>query len=295
MTGRREMLKSLAPAVFCPGLSRAQADSPDPFPDIRDVAPDLVTPAMTDEDPGPGRRVRGVLARHAGTGVHHALYLPPDWRPGRRYPVLVEYAGNGNYRNTYGDGSHGTVEGSNLGYGLSGGRGFLWLCLPYVDAAAGKNAVQWWGDAEATASYCREAVAAVCRDHGGDAERVVLCGFSRGAIACNYIGLRDDATARLWRGFFAYSHYDGVRRWPYADSTREDAAGRLMRLGGRPVFVIHERSVEASRQYLGEAAPGGNFTFVTLRFRNHNDAWVLRDIPERRVAREWLARTVGAI
>lgn len=31
------------------------------------------------------------------------LYLPPDWRPGEKYPILVEYPGNGGYRNALGD------------------------------------------------------------------------------------------------------------------------------------------------------------------------------------------------
>jgi hypothetical protein len=32
----------------------------------------------------------------------------------------------------------------------------------------------------------------------------------------------------------------------------------------------------------------GNFTFVPVPFRNHSDAWVLRDVPERRRLRAWL-------
>jgi hypothetical protein len=39
-----------------------------------------------------------------------------------------------------------------------------------------------------------------CRhDHenfGGDASAVVLTGFSRGAIACGYLGMHDDETAK---------------------------------------------------------------------------------------------------
>jgi len=44
--------------------------------------------------------------------------------------VIVEYAGNGNYANKYGDVSSGEVEGSKLGYGISGGTGFIWICMP---------------------------------------------------------------------------------------------------------------------------------------------------------------------
>src|SRR5439155_3747591 len=103
--------------------------------------------------------------------------------------------------NKFGDVSLGTVEGSNLGYGLSGGSNFLWLCLPYVKVAGGRkeNAITWWGDMEETVRYCKQSVRWVCEQFGGDTNRVVLAGFSRGAIAGNFIGLHDDEIAELWR------------------------------------------------------------------------------------------------
>jgi hypothetical protein len=237
--------------------------------------------------------VRETLPEYRGSEVHHALWLPREWKRGRRYPVIVEYAGNGNYRNKYGDVSTGEVEGSKMGYGISGGAGFIWVCVPYVDSVKRVNAITWWGDVEATVRYCRDAVKMVCERYGGDASRVVLAGFSRGAIGCNYIGLHDDGIARIWRAFIAYSHYDGViTTWPYAGADRASALDRLKRLHGRPVFVCQERSVEATRAYLERTGVEGAFTFQALGFRNHNDAWTLRDIPERRAVREWLARVL---
>jgi hypothetical protein len=49
---------------------------------------------------------------------------------------------------------------------------------------------------------------------------VFIAGFSRGAIACNFIGLRDDEIASLWCGFVVHSHYEGVRDWPGSDCYR---------------------------------------------------------------------------
>lgn len=268
-------------------LMSAQAS----LPDLGDVSPDLVVPALVEELPAAGRRVR--VCDADSPELYHVLYLPTDWRPGRRYPVIVEYAGNGNYRNDYGDVSLGVPEGSNLGFGLSGGVGYLWLCLPYVDPVGRRNQTLWWGSAEATNEYGRRVLAQVCRQYGGDAKRVLLAGFSRGAIGCSYLGLRDDVTARQWRAFFAYSHFDGVRSWPYADSDRESALGRLRRLRGRPVFVCHEGSVEATRAFLGAEKVEGRFTYEPIRMRNHNDGWVLRDLPERRRARGWLREVMG--
>ncbi len=45
-------------------------------PDIGAVPRDLVTPAMIEGAPAPGKRVRVTLPEYEGTDVHHALYLP---------------------------------------------------------------------------------------------------------------------------------------------------------------------------------------------------------------------------
>lgn len=270
------------------------------LPDLRSVPPDLVVPSLGTGAPAPGLRVKQTLPAWQGQPVYHVLYLPTDWKPGVKLPVLVELAGNGGYSNQFGDISTGRPEGSNLGYGLSAGRGFLWLCVPYLNAAGNELALTWWGDAPArdpqpTLKYCREAVQSVCREFGGDPAKVVLCGFSRGAIACNYLGLHDDTTAQLWCGFLAYSHYDGVRQWPYPGSDRAAALARLQRLGSRPQFICGEGGNAAeTEKYLKPLLPDAKLTFAGTGFRNHNDAWTLRPCPAREQARHWLKTVTGS-
>ncbi len=176
--------------------------------------PDLVVPAVTEGAPAAGRRVRQQNADYRGTDVYHLLYLPTNWQPGKKYPVVVEYAGN-KWRT-----STGRVEGSALGYGLAAGKDVIWICMPYVNSQEKRNQETWWGDVKATVAYCQQTVQRVCQEYGGDAENVFIAGFSRGAIACNYIGLHNDAIAKLWKGFICHSHYDGVRKWGYAGSDR---------------------------------------------------------------------------
>ena len=48
----------------------------------------------------------------------------------------------------------------------------------------------------------------------------------------------------------------------------------------------------ATRKYIASARADGAFTFMALPYRNHTDSWVLRDIPERKVLREWVARVL---
>jgi hypothetical protein len=286
MTDRSTLLAALL--VFAGASARAED-----LPDIRSVPPDLAPPAVTGGEPAPGKRVRQALPDYAATEVHHVLYLPADWAQGKRYPVIVEYAGNGPYKNAFGDVCTGRVEDGSLGYGISGGRGFLWVCLPYVSADRQRNQLQWWGDVEATVAYCKDAVPRICRDYGGDPSAVLLAGFSRGSIACNYIGLHDNGIAALWRGFICHSHYDGVRTWGYAGDDRAAATERLKRLKDRPQFVSHEGSAAETRRYLAAALPSGRFTFLDLPFRNHTDGWVLRDIPERKALRAWVEGVLG--
>ena len=262
-------------------------------PDLSSVPPDLHTPDMTMDEPGPGKRVRQTTAGWEGSAVHHALYLPKSWKTGEKYPVIVEYAGNGGYKNAFGDVSNGTVDGSNLGYGISGGDGFLWVCMPYVTREK-TNAITWWGDVEETQRYCLKTVAFVCENYGGDPKKLVLAGFSRGAIGCNYLGLRDDKIAALWRAFIADSHYDGqLTHWGYPGADRASALERLKRLNGRPQFICMENSVEPIRQYVESTGVAGNFTFQSLGFRNHSDQWVLRDVPERKALRDWLRKALA--
>ncbi|MHC4283723.1 MAG: hypothetical protein ACYSWZ_12230 [Planctomycetota bacterium] len=63
-------------------------------------------------------------------------------------------------------------------------------------------------------------------------------------------------------------------------------------------FVSHESSVEETRRYLGNIKAAGDFsfegdfTFVSIPFRNHTDTWVLRDIAERKMLREWIKKVI---
>jgi hypothetical protein len=274
----------------------ARAVIAQPLNDVRDVAADLIVPQMTAGEPAPGKRVRLQLPEYAGSELFHAIYLPSNWRRGSRHAVIFEYPGNGPYQNKLGDTNSGRVEDCNLGFGVCAGRDCIWVCLPFVDPAKRQHALAWWGDADATAAYCRAAVKQVCDEWGGDSERLVLCGFSRGAIACNYIGLRDDEIARLWKCMIVHSHYDGVRRWPHADSDRDSALTRLRRLGQRPQFITHEGAIDDTRKFLQDSQIGQieqSLTLVALPFPNHTDGWVLRPLSERDQLRKWLSTTLA--
>ncbi|MBT4726042.1 MAG: hypothetical protein HOB29_13840 [Planctomycetaceae bacterium] len=273
--------------------------------DVSSVPADLVVPEMEEAKPAAGKRVRQTLPGYQHTDVYHSLYLPKQWQPEKsgvatsKLPVIVEFAGNGPYKNEFGDVSTGKVEHSKLGFGISAGEGFIWICMPLLNAAGTKNVTRWWGDApeynpQPTVEYCQKTVRWVCEHYGGDLDRVLLTGFSRGAIACNYIGLHDEKIASLWRAMVVYSHYDGVVKWGYPFSDRTSAVKRLQRLGDCPQFICHENKsarqtgLEQTRTFLNESGIDGDFTFHLTGFRNHNDTWVLRPSEARKAMRAWL-------
>jgi hypothetical protein len=285
----KHLLRMISVAIALAVLVPASVLAGDP-PDIKSIPQDLTPPAMTNGPAAAGVRLKETTPGWEETAVYHAVYLPRNWKAGASFPVIFEYGGNGGFHDAFGDTCDGTVEGCNLGYGLSGGLDYIWVCLPFVQSKNGKqtNARQWWGDPAETIRYCLATARHVCVTYGGDDRRLILCGFSRGAIACNYIGLRDSTIAPVWKAFLCHSHYDGVLRWPYADSDRGAAITRLQRLAGRPQFISTEGSIDNTRRFIEASGVRAPFTFVEFPYRNHTDTWALRDCELRRAARAWL-------
>jgi hypothetical protein len=259
-------------------------------------ADDLVSPPMLEAAPAPGLRVRQVAPEYEGTQVYHSLYLPLSWKPDRQYPVLVEYTGN---RFPPGKGS-GEVKDANLGFGLSGGHGFLWVVMPYVSKSLERNEHTWWGDREATMDYCKVNLPRICAQFGGDRENIFICGFSRGAIGASYIGLADDAIAAFWRGMLTHDHFDGHRAWNYDSSDRSSALVRLARLKGRPVLICGQDAYDVRASFLKDHLDLARFTFLNVPTQEifkipegpyihpHTDLWMHRASKYRQHARAWL-------
>lgn len=243
----------------------------------------LLVPEPTEGPPQPGRRVWFRLPGETGD-VYGTLYLPADWSEERRFPVIAEFPGNLFFdaRKCW---STGRPEQCVIGYGITRGRGAIWLSLPFVDRAAGTIAESGFGsnDGDDTAEYTVHAIDAICRQWNGERNNVVLCGFSRGAIACGYIGLRNDRIAPLWRAFVACQHYDGSG---WRQSTMEGAVARAGRFRGCAIVQIDNDP----RKYapVVRATPRDvRWTWERSGLGSHATAMFLDDRPMMQRLREW--------
>ena len=258
------------------------------------VVPDLKPPVMTVAAPAAGTRVKQTTPAYASSNAYHTLYLPKDWQAGKKYPVIVEYAPNGPYGGAvYSDTTTGKVDDISLGYGITGGTGYILIGMPTIGGSPLSDQLVWWGDINSTKDYCLQTVRYICENYGGDPASVFISGFSRGSLACNYLGLADDTMADVWLGFIPHAHYDGQIQWGYPGDDAASALTRLQRLKGRAQHISHEIWIKGPEDYL--PTTGIDMSAIRMRtmpYGNHTDLWALRPIQLRRDTRAWLQQTL---
>jgi len=250
------------------GNVRASSAAPGPRPDISNR---IEVPPVVDEPPAPGKRARYALKGWETTTVRHILTLPRNWKPGGRYPIIVEYTGNIFFHKfCY---STGLTEQGRMAYGLSKGEDFILLNLPFITPDRQSEQSNGWGDLDKAADYCLEAVDDACEKWGGDRSEIFLTGFSRGMLAMNVLGLHDDRIAALWLGFIGDNPGKNLapttnRGWNGANTGWNE---RALRLRGRSWF--------SARSNLGADV--------------HVDVEYLEDRPSTLAARKWMQEVLA--
>ena len=182
------------------------------------------------------------------------------------------------------------------------------MSLPYISVDHTDNAVTWWGDAKATVAYAKLNVPRIIETFDGDLSAVFLCGFSRGAIGVNYIGLHDDEISSLWTAFITHDHFDGVKAWGKTQwgapltQYRAEAMERLQRVGSRPYLICQNGKNRETELYIRSVLSDvTNYTFSYIDtaealgvFPNdvakagHNDRWLFKPSRYRRATWEWM-------
>jgi len=233
---------------------------------------------------GAGKRTRFQLAENAGTQIYSALYLPKTWNRNKKYPVIVEFPGNLYYTGSVH--STGRPEQCTIGYGMSKNEEVIWVSVPFVDYNLKKNIEDGWGNADNTVDYTLKMVNEIVSKFGGDKDNIVLTGFSRGAIACGYIGLRNDTIAALWKGFHVCQHYDGDG-WHGASMV--GAKERAKRIKNRPVFETDNNQEELKAMF---KEAGINVSYASSGLKSHATAMFLDDRPSTINLRNWYTQLI---
>lgn len=213
------------------------------------------TPEIS-EDPTPraDKRFFRTLPKYKDTQLRHIVYLPKGWVKGKKYPVIVEYTGNVFYYQKAYCYSTGFARQGNMACALSRGE-FIAINLPFVAKGGTREQFDGWGDPDLTAQYCLDAMEDAFKNLGADPDKVAYTGFSRGEFAANYILLRNDGIAKIWKVF---TKFDPSRSpasiWADGKSWNNAAEGweeRAKRLAGRPVIALSPRviSVHVDTQY----------------------------------------------
>lgn len=204
-----------------------------------DTARRVHVPAIVAEPPAAGHRVWRSLPEYSATKLRHVLTLPRNWRKDAQFPIIVEYTGNEFYHKFCH--STGLTEQGTMAYGLGRGQDFILLNLPFVSPDGQREQPAGWGDEAKTIDYCLAALRDVFDRFGGDSSAVILTGFSRGQIAMNCIGLRDDRIADVWLAFIGANP---GKTWPGGKGWNNSHVGwdeRAARMKGRPWFDEHPK------------------------------------------------------
>jgi hypothetical protein len=235
-----------------------------------DAARRVRVPAIVAEPPAAGRRVWRSLPEYSATKLRHVLTLPRNWRKDAQFPIIVEYTGNEFFHKFCH--STGFTEQGTMAYGLGRGEDFILLNLPFVSPDGQREQQGGWGDEAKTIDYCLAALRDGFDHFGGDSSAVILTGFSRGQIAMNCIGLRDDRIADVWLAFIGANP---GKTWPGGKGWNNSHVGwdeRATRLNGRSWFDEHPKF-----------GPGV-----------HVDVEYLEDCESTVNARRWLRQVIDA-
>lgn len=232
----------------------------------------IVVPDIERNAPMAGKRVYQKLPGWENTLIEHVLTLPKEWKPGAKYPVIVEYTGNVFYDKWCH--STGFTDQGNLAYGLSRGENFILLNLPFISTDARKEEPNGWGSIEKTEEYCLQALKFVCENFEADANQIFYTGFSRGELAMNYLALRDERIAPIWRGFIgADPAIPSAKKWLGGPGWKNCATG------------WDERGARLqNRLYISQHPDYGPV---------HVDVEYLEDSPSTVAVRAWLQRMIN--
>lgn len=241
----------------------------------------LIVPSLSEGEPSAGKKVRVYLAE----SLYYTVYLPYEYDSYKKWPVIFELPGAKYSAKGYE--LSGYPDEITMGYGLSKGKDYILVCAPIL---YDKNKINFWDACKRNPEWLKNTTdcwLTILNDLNHrfsiDNDNIILCGFSRGAIATIYIGNSTDEISKKWKAYYAHDWFDGG----------EGIDIRLDRTNNKRVLITcregwcapWQLSMNAYKYLLKKKWP---VTFFDIPNISHTTNWLLEDSDYANRARIWL-------
>jgi len=240
----------------------------------------LTVPEVEEGVSFPGKRVRVYLPEYPE--AYYVLLLPYNYTDRIKLPVIFESPGNPCLK-----GSDGLPDTSCLGYGICHGIDYIWVCVPFVTNTGSILRSYWGKDPLSTVSFWLAVLDDLNSKFRIANDKIVLAGFSRGAVSTSYIGNYNDEISSKWCAYFAHSHFDGCCQTLLGSSDE-----RINRIQKKKVLItVGEKDIAkkcSQGAYEKLIKKGCSATYIEVPDLKHSPSWILEDSESAYKAREWL-------
>lgn len=239
----------------------------------------LVPPITEEGTPMAGKRVRIYLEHFPK--AYYVLFLPYNFNTIGKWPVIVESPPN-----LWGS-ETGLPDDVFLGYGITQGMDYIWVCVPFINEEGEILKAYWGSNPLSTVNLWLEVLADLNKRFPVDNDKIILSGFSRGAVSTVYIGNYNDTIGSKWAAYFAHSHFDGCCQILLGNSKE-----RLNRIGGRKILIsageIDYAKNCSYNAYKKLVSIGSRATYIEIPNADHTPHWALEESESTEKAQHWL-------
>jgi len=240
----------------------------------------LIVPEVEEGIPEAGKRVKIHLPEYPE--AYYVLFLPYNFTHTAQFPIIFESPGN-----IYNEISDGLPDSACLGYGISFGMDYIWVCVPFIDDTGHIVRSYWGKNPSSTVDFWLAVLNDLNARFRIDSDKIVLSGFSRGAVSTSYIGNYNDEISSKWSAYFAHSHFDGCCQTLLGNTDE-----RISRIQKKKVLISvggHDIAKKCSRGSYEKLLKGGyDVTFIEVPGLEHSPFWILEDSEVAEEARNWL-------
>jgi predicted esterase len=270
-SSQKQVLTFLLATIICTGRCYSQD---------RD-AKILTVPEIEEGSPEAGKRVKIYLSEYPE--AYYVLFLPYNFTDTIKIPIIFESPGN-----VYQEISNGLPDSACLGYGISFGMDYIWVGVPFIDNT-GSILRSYWGkdDPLSTVNFWLAVLNDLNARFRIDNDKIILSGFSRGAVSTSYIGNYNDEISSKWAAYFAHSHFDGCCQTLLGNTDE-----RISRIQKKKVLISvggHDIAKKCSRGSYERLLKGGyDVTYIEVPDLDHSPFWILENSESAQKARDWL-------